>query len=207
MNKDRAFKSIETLKDQIDSMLDLVSNGNCSLDEMDLLLSDIRELEERIIVIRYKAMERISATEEAHEELPPVVREPELPLDMETLVVEEEDTEPKQISLIDSIEEISREVSVNENHIDNSGPSLAEKLEAKPIQSIMKALSINQKMGIVNQIFKGDDELFKATIEAMDNANGQDEAKELMSAAIPEGIDQENPLVTELQELTERRFL
>lgn len=207
MNKDRAFKSIETLKDQIDSKLDLVSNGNCSMDEMDLLLSDIRELEERIIIIRYKAMEHISTAEESVTDLPPEVREPELPLDMEELEVEEEDTESKQISLIDSIEEISREVSVNENHTDNNTPSLAQKLEAGPIQAIMKSLSINQKMGIVNQLFKGDDSQFRSTIDAMDKAKNEDEALDILNGAIPSGMDESSAVLSELKELIERRFL
>ncbi|NND95329.1 MAG: hypothetical protein HKN45_10720 [Flavobacteriales bacterium] len=212
MNKDHGFKSLENLKEEIDSRLKLIFDGGCSLSDMDSLLADIRELEERVIVIRYKAMERLSSYEQPREsdeqtEAEAIVLEPELPLNIEEVEMDfNEESESNQISLIDSIEELSREVSVNEDHIERKAPSLAERLESKPINSIMKALSVNQKVGLVNHVFNGNDELFQTTIAAMDSAENHDRAIELMSNSIPNGVDKGSPLLLELKELIERRY-
>ena len=205
MTKDRTYKSIEALRDQIDSKIDLLIQGACSLQEMETLLNDIRALEERVIVIRYKAIERLNEPEEVIEQErdapeTPKVEEPELPLN-------NDDQESKQISLIDSIEELSSEVSVNQNHSSNSSPSLAERLEAEPISSIMKALNVNQKMGLVNQVFKGDDGKFRSTIEEMDRSSDKAGALNHLDSSISGAVDADHTLIVELKELVERRFL
>ena len=211
MSKEQAFESIEILQKRVNEHLSMIIQGTCSMEEMDRLLTDLRELEERLIIIRYRAMEAISGKgdreEEKVNESEATVREPEIDF---SEALEEEvplpDSDTNQISLIDSIEEISREVSLNENHSEATGPSLAEKLEEAAIPSIMKALSVNQKMGIVNQLFKGDDSQFKALIESLDSASDKDVALKLFAESEAGNADEEHPLVLDIKELIDRRF-
>jgi len=204
MSKDHEFKSIKALKKRINSLIEKVVSGDSGLDEMAVLLNDIKELEERIIIIRYKAMEALAGKSKKKKEKPSAVAEPELPLEM---LDEELDTETAQISLIDSIEEISNEISINENHGEDKKPSLAEQLNAKPIKSIMKSLSVNQKIGIVSQLFKGDDEIFRKTIHDMDKSADLSEAAKILKSALPDMLEENNAQLLDLNELMQRRFL
>ncbi|NNC83779.1 MAG: hypothetical protein HKN79_09385 [Flavobacteriales bacterium] len=209
MNKEQAFESIQTLRERVDRYLSKLSDGDCTLHEMDALLADLRELEERTVIIRYKAMETLTTRPEAveeqegHEEAQEA-REPEPAMLSEA--EEENDQAGNQISLIDSIEELSRDVSINENHSEHQQVTLAEKLEVSNIDSISKALSINLKVGLVDQIFGGDDEAFKRTIEHMDQAEDLDAAWQVIAQSGAKGYAEDHPLIVDLKELTERKY-
>jgi hypothetical protein len=138
MTADKAFISTTDLTERIKEKTRGMETGKTSLAALDDLLDDIRELEERIIVIRYKGMERLRM-----EDFPAVVQEPivTVPEPIKRIepnepIMEEEKELPEipqvkepevvisaastnQISLIDSIEEISK-VMVEDNVNDNS---------------------------------------------------------------------------------------
>ena len=138
MTADKAFISTTDLTERIKEKTRGIETGKTSLAALDDLLDDIRELEERIIVIRYKGMERLRM-----EDFPAVVQEPivTVPEPIKRIepnepIMEEEKELPEipqvkepevvisaastnQISLIDSIEEISK-VMVEDNVNDNS---------------------------------------------------------------------------------------
>jgi hypothetical protein len=138
MTADKAFISTTDLTERIKEKTRGMETGKTSLAALDDLLDDIRELEERIIVIRYKGMERLRM-----EDFPAVVQEhivtvpePIKRIEPNEPIMEEEKELPEipqvkepevvisaastnQISLIDSIEEISK-VMVEDNVNDNS---------------------------------------------------------------------------------------
>ncbi len=138
MTADKAFISTTDLTERIKEKTRGIETGKTSLAALDDLLDDIRELEERIIVIRYKGMERLRM-----EDFPAVVQEhivtvpePIKRIEPNEPIMEEEKELPEipqvkepevvisaastnQISLIDSIEEISK-VMVEDNVNDNS---------------------------------------------------------------------------------------
>ncbi|TVR39364.1 MAG: hypothetical protein EA392_06350 [Cryomorphaceae bacterium] len=96
------FKSIPELIQSLNLLASRINNGTVGLEEFEVTLRDARELYERLVILRYKAIEdrnlmgmggtRPSASK---------VEEPQAP--------PPQPLAPKQISLIDSIEEISRE--------------------------------------------------------------------------------------------------
>jgi hypothetical protein len=232
--KDKVYRTIAAITVELAEKLDKVDKGTCSLSEMDGLLADLRELEERIIIIRYKGMERMQYPELKTASIKTKVAEPyrapELPLDTEYHTeaesktnelevslgevdqnhefLEEEVNEvvPNQISLIDSIEEISKEASINERMQNKQKKSVAEQLQSKPLVSVLKALNLNQKMGLVNQVFGGDEQRFKAIMQEIDTANNLEAAQTIVNGVITEAQRDEFSVVRKLDSLIERRF-
>lgn len=99
------FKSVPELIQSLNLLATRINKGTVGLEEFETTLRDARELYERLVILRYKAIEDrnlMGAPRQADifENLPPVAAEPE---------TEELKPTPKQISLIDSIEEIKRE--------------------------------------------------------------------------------------------------
>ncbi len=117
---------------------------------------------------------------------------------------------PNQISLIDSIEEIKRmEQSINESFKGEDGPSLAQRLKKKPVSNIKKSMSINQKFQFVSVLFQSDSAGFEVAIQRLDEATSYLEADEYIQNTLKDRYDwqMKNPVVKELLDLVERRFL
>ncbi len=232
--KDKVYRTIAAITVELTEKLDKVDKGTCSLSEMDGLLADLRELEERIIIIRYKGMERMQYPEvkaaSSKTKVAEPYRAPELPLDTEyqskdgsAAVAQEASSEevdqdsefleeaidevgPNQISLIDSIEEVSKESSINERMQNKQKKSVAQQLQAKPLVSVLKALNLNQKMGLVNQVFAGDEQRFKAIMQEIDTAEDLETAQAIVNGVITDEQRDEVSLVRTLDSLIERRF-
>lgn len=99
------FKSVPELIQSLNNLATRINKGTVGLEEFETTLRDARELYERLVILRYKAIEDrnlMGAPRQADifENLPPAVSGPE---------TEEIKPAVKQISLIDSIEEIKRE--------------------------------------------------------------------------------------------------
>ncbi len=214
MTKDKGYRSIAELTASISARMSEVNHGHCTLAELDELLSDIRELEERIVIIRYKGMERIKYSKvkkpkglKAHA--------PELPLDevtemeekAEAVETSDEEVNPNQISLIDSIEEISKESSINEQMKSVKSRSLAQKMESIPVESITKALNLNLKMGLVKNLFEGDEARFNDVMSKIDESGSVEGADGLLKEEFPDEELHEGKLLRKLKKLIERRFL
>src|SRR5690554_8048834 len=98
------FKSIPELIQSLNHLALRINKGSVGLEEFENTLSDARELYERLVILRYKAIEDrnlmgMTSAPKADETNAPV----------EPLKVEEPTLAARQISLIDSIEEIARE--------------------------------------------------------------------------------------------------
>lgn len=189
---------------------------------MDKLISDLRELEVRIIIMRYKGIRPKVKVAETY-------KAPELPLETEEdtqdvvetdpesiaerLTVDSDGSEevleevaPNQISLIDSIEEIDKETSINERMQKKHKKSVAQRLQTKPLVSITKALNLNQKMGLINQVFSGDEAKFKSVLESINSAPNLDEAQAIWNSSVTEIQRKKLAIVRKLDSLIERRF-
>lgn len=213
MGKEKAYRSISELTSLISERMKEVDHGHCTLAELEELLADIRELEERVIVIRYKGMERLKYLT-IRKVKEPSPHAPELPLDEVTELEEKAESvetldleaDPNQISLIDSIEEISKESSINESLKSETSQSVAQELESQPLESIMKAINLNLKMGLIKDLFSGDEEGFRNLVTRIDSSEGLDAASELLKTQFPDAEVQEGKLFRKLYKLIERRF-
>lgn len=99
------FKSIPELIQSLNQLALRINKGSVGLEEFEVTLRDARELYERLVILRYKAIEdRILMGGSS---------EPEVETKVDEKKTAEANLRPKQISLIDSIEELSREDSLS----------------------------------------------------------------------------------------------
>jgi len=138
--------------------------------------------------------------------------EPEEEIPEERPVFRFSDTEvsPNQISLIDSIEEIKRmEQSINQKYTAGDGPSLAERLNQKPVSNLKSAIGLNQKFQFLSVLFKSDKEAYDMSIDRLNKASSYLEADEYIQNTLKNRYDWEmkSPVVKEFMYLIERRFL
>jgi len=114
-----------------------------------------------------------------------------------------------QISLIDSIEEIKEmEKSLNDAFSDST-PSLAQRLNKKPITNLKSSITINQKFKFISSLFNNDTAAFEAAVERINSCSSYLEADEYIQNSLTDRYEWEmkSPPVREMLELVERRFL
>lgn len=119
------FKSIPELIQSLNQLALRINKGSVGLEEFETTLRDARELYERLVILRYKAIEDrnlmgMSTSEQKAED-----KVEEAPESTEELPLA-----AKQISLIDSIEEIAREAPPV------SEPKKPEPKDPKPAESV-----------------------------------------------------------------------
>src|SRR6056297_2116846 len=100
------FKSIPELIQSLNQLALRINKGSVGLEEFEVTLRDARELYERLVILRYKAIEDRNLMGMS-QQAPP---EPEKQ-EQTSESSDEPQLAPKQISLIDSIEEIAREAT------------------------------------------------------------------------------------------------
>ncbi len=115
------FKSIPELIQSLNHLALRINKGSVGLDEFENTLNDARELYERLVILRYKAIEDrnlmgMPSSPQKSEASPP---------DSKSSIVEEPTLAARQISLIDSIEEISRETEpeIREEQVKKEQPA------------------------------------------------------------------------------------
>lgn len=244
MSNDKGFRPMSHIVAELNARIEDIEQGRLDLEGMDAVLDDIRELEERLIVIRYKGIEKLKrelqrrgaieavdtsvGEQEQETPAPPVAKESEIghqtaipqsdmlidhsepgtPEVHEVVaseqglidkaidktehasrpeeLVEEEPQNNNQISLIDSIEELSREASINEKMKGQNGPTVAQKLSGSKVADLSKAFSLNERIGIIKELFGGDDAKFKQTLTEIEACATASEAISLAESAIGE---------------------
>ena len=173
MTADKAFISTAELTKRIKEQTLGLESGKTSLAALDALLDDIRELEERIIVIRYKGMERlrmedvpvimsapivtVPSPQTPAPDAPPPPSQPvmqaaikaetakeEVPVQphVEEPIVQMEEPSSNQISLIDSIEELSKDIVKDK---ENKSEKRIEKQESASDVKVEKKAGVNPK--------------------------------------------------------------
>lgn len=208
--------------------------GKLHASELEPMLQCVRDLEEQIIVLRYKAFEIEQEMEEvvADEVVSPKVEEEAEELTLvepiafnfggfEEEAIEddklvEEQNEPivslNQTSLIDAIAEIQESnVSVNDklgnDSIDNS---LGEKLRKSPIHDLKSAIGLNQKFWFISNLFNDDANAYNQFIERINTQESIDHAMQIVNNEIKEQFnweEVEDKSVYKFLDYVERRFL
>lgn len=218
MDENDRFRPMSRIVEELKERIAALEQGTLDMHGVERALADLRELEERVIVIRFKGMERVK---EAQEESVNPPKEEEEPQKVKTEGQDDvpeivsEAPSPKrnspsipdnQISLIDSIEEISLESSINERMKENSGPTLAQTLRGTKLEQLSKAFSLNQRVGAVKHLFKGDEALFKETLTRLDECDDLDSALRLAKEVIGASWDEDDKQVKAFIQVLERRF-
>lgn len=119
------------------------------------------------------------------------------------------DMEAKQITLIDSIDEIRREEkSLNERFADNTS-TLGQKFQRQPIHDLRAAIGINLKFRFIDVLFDSNREAFDRAIENLNTCASIDEARTYIRESLEKRFNWEEnrPAAEELLDLVERRYM
>lgn len=87
--------------------------------------------------------------------------------------------------------------------------SLAEKLRQKPIANLNSALSINQRFLFANELFKGNTDALKNSLNEINHLENLEAAEVFINQYLKDKYnwDLENEIVLEFLQLVERRFI
>lgn len=248
------YQNIQQIIKSLKKCAAALEKGELSVDEVHKMVNLSRELYERLVVLRYKAIDHLvkedkdksvnfrigssgkvaqnqtslidaidefesteqelpeeaveETVEEAVEEIPEEVH-----IDFEEVeeveVEEVSEVEPKKATAI-TTEEDQEDVSINDKMQDlQSEESLASKLERGPLESLKKAISLNQKFQFINELFAGESEQYDKAIKRIDKLGSSEEALDYTQKDLgsEHGWDLESDLVLQLVDLIERRFL
>lgn len=273
---ENAYQSMSELVKNISQKLESLEKGQLPAEEIDQLANDARELNERLVVLRYKAYEKQlivkPVAQESKKEEERVIEGFKLSLstpDPQQInlidVIEEESSEQEEVSnlqpAVSSEQEIvgslqsadgSLEVleekpetenkpstfnfqpstpnpqpstfnskpglsnesntkaetsSLNQKLSATQQPTLAEKLQKKPIADLRAAIGLNQKFLFMNDLFEGENSTYNEAIAKLNAFSNVDEAKNyLLELGTRYKWTLENENVLTFTELVERRY-
>jgi len=208
------FKSLFDLGRAIKDKAELIGNGKYSLKEIESALLDLNELQERFIVLKYKAIEQLASQVKEV----PQVKEPEIEI-QESQEQEEkkESVNVNQMTIMDGISQVEKEASIEmkgekieesiAEKMQSERDSIAEKMENKAINEIKSAISINQRFSYTKNLFGDNAEVFNYSLQRIEESASLDEANQILQELEGEyNWDLEDETVLEFQELVNRRF-
>ena len=87
----------------------------------------------------------------------------------------------------------------------NSGKDIASQLKNKPVTDIHKAISINDRIWFMKELFDGNSDLYKQTVDKINACNHIEEALEIVMKNFE--WDSENNVVQKFMAIVSRRFI
>lgn len=169
----REFKTLLELAQSITEKSARIQHGDYGLEELEGALKELRQLQERLIILKYKAMESLSKSSEMEVSVKELEHEEETPSKEFKSQIKDEKFEGNQMTIMDGIKQV--EESVNDKLL-NPEKSLAEKLEEEIIVDLKKAISLNDKFTFIHQLFNEDQTAYESVIKKIDEAGNKDDA-------------------------------
>lgn len=227
------YKNIKQLAEALHLSIDKMEQGTLSIDQLEELVGNSRELYERLIVLRFKSYESSVKTEVKEQETTgdemlddksataaPPEEISENPKE-ETESEQEENSSkikekkepylsPNQTSLIDAIQEQEKMLSINDKlgtSSDQQKSSLADKFKKSKIDNLKTAIGINQKFLFMNDLFEGDNEKYNEALEEINSAENKEVAfQKINSYKESYSWNEETKSYRVFVEIVERKF-
>jgi hypothetical protein len=245
MENQKQYKSISELMDELKSMTDKIEQGNLSYNELEEVLNTSRELHERLVILKYKAVEKFVKGDEyddgkhrfklnlkrtnqlsLEEVISDTVKEklekaqtnfledltPEPPIteEPETAVVEahKEVKEEAKTAPVAPQEKANGSASVNDKFSGQNKKTLADKLNKSPIKNLKEHIGINQKFLFINDLFKGENEVYNAAVNQLNAFENYQQAQDYLNIIkVQLEWDEEHPSTIKFLDYVERRYL
>ena len=212
-----SFKSLSDLGKTIEEKVNLIDKGKYSLKEIEGALLEIYELQERLIVLKFKVIEQMAVNLPESQEVS--VKE-ESHIDPGSSVIEKKDkvvSNVNQMTIMDGISEVEKEAEEQQlKHVEEKQgeqiveqeekESIAEKMENRAIKDIKSVISINQRVSFTNNLFDGDSENFNHSLEKIEACTSLKEANELLSSFRTANNWENEEVIQEFEEIVSRRF-
>jgi hypothetical protein len=232
MNNSSKYPRLQELASSIQIQMERLKAGELSLEELELVAEQGRELYERLVVLRYKAYnETVTGVQnmEVAEEPNTVVAERETP----------KQEVPHQVSLIEVIEEVTKEeffddaplfaLNTNEDSpVTNTlfdlaalpatqsvndmlaqtmvqHETLAEHHTQAPIADLKIAITLNQRFQFSRELFKGNNQDYEVAIDLLNTSSKEDALQYVKSLESKYEWSHESTVARDFRSLVERR--
>ena len=232
MNNSSKYPHLQELASNIQTQMERLKAGELSLEELELVTEQGRELYERLVVLRYKAYnETVTGRQEIE-----VVQE------SNSVIAERETSKqdaPHQVSLIEAIEEVTKEELFDEaslfalNTKEDSPVSntlfdlaalpatqsvndmlaqtivqhetLAQHHTHAPIADLKIAITLNQRFQFSRELFKGNNQDYEVAIDLLNTSSKEDALQYVKSLEGKYEWSNESTVVHDFRSLVERR--
>lgn len=207
-----AFKSLSGLSDAINEKIELIDSGKYGLKELENALLELNELQERLIVLKYKAIEQLatSLSRPTQEKKPEkIFHDHKNPTNSVSSI------DSNQMTIMDGIKDVIKEAvpektSGKETVTDlpqEGQTSLAEQMESSSISDIRSAIGVNQKFSFKKNLFSNDSDAYDFALDQIDKSDSLQDALKIVQDLRKEySWDTEDEVVVEFEELLNRRF-
>ena len=213
---DSNYLSISDLINKLNEKAKKLEKGKLSVDSLNEMLEESRDIYERITILRYRALLEVKEvtivkTEHKVEVKSEEKEEKKISLKFSIPSKEVEKIIPiNQKNLLDEIQEIDEiKTSVNDQFANNSNvQTVGEKLNTTKIGDLRKEIRLNQKFLFMNDLFEGEKMLYDKTIDKINTCETLLEASLFLKEEIEETYnwDSESPTVIQFKELVSRKF-
>lgn len=229
------YKSIREIVNRLSVDIERLEDGSMNVEDLEIVLNDVRSLHERIAILQYLAVQPAQQAKEktksssfsfgVDQNMLDSLREPsnqtnlldaieqteEPKIEIEEPVLEKISVDKSVKPIVEDKEEKKDPVepkSINDtfsNHQERE--SLAQKLSKKPISDLTDAIGLNQKFLFMNDLFEGENNLYKEAISTLNNFKSYFEADEYIHVlSSRHNWDSTSKSVKDFIELVERRF-
>lgn len=227
MASQEGYKNLQSLINSLSDSIQKLEDGTLQPEDTNALLDDARELHERIAILQY-----LSHSSDSHPSTEIVKNKPQeiesnkkqkkdrkpIALNFDAFESKEPIEQVKQTNLLDAINEEEpndnffvqneEEISINEKFSEQAQQeTLAEKLEKDSSKDLIESIGLNQKFLFMNDLFNGENNLYKEAITALNSFDSHKEADEYMdSLSARYSWEKENTTVKKFVSLIERRY-
>ena len=232
MNNSSKYPRLHELASSIQTQMERLMAGELSLEELELVTEQGRELYERLVVLRYKAYnETVTGRQDSEvvQESNEVIAEKETP----------KQDAPHQVSLIEAIEEVTKEElfdeaplfalnTKEESPVSNTlfdlaalpatqsvndmlaqtivqHETLAQHHTQAPIADLKIAITLNQRFQFSRELFKGNNQDYEVAIDLLNTSSKEDALQYVKSLESKYEWSNESTVVRDFRSLVERR--
>jgi len=232
MNNSSKYPRLHELASSIQTQMERLMAGELSLEELELVTEQGRELYERLVVLRYKAYnETVTGRQDSEvvQESNEVIAEKETP----------KQDAPHQVSLIEAIEEVTKEElfdeaplfalnTKEESTVSNTlfdlaalpatqsvndmlaqtivqHETLAQHHTQAPIADLKIAITLNQRFQFSRELFKGNNQDYEVAIDLLNTSSKEDALQYVKSLESKYEWSNESTVVRDFRSLVERR--
>jgi hypothetical protein len=205
-----SYQSINELLAELDRKLTDLNKGNMSLKGLDEGLELVREIHERLIVVRHKARElavapaKKPANEYKAPEAKPIVAKEAAPVEAKEEVKEQpafdftfsapvETPEPVVVDAVPTVsksvqrarksvlkEKETAEPTLKDKFTEDNATTLRKKLQSKPVSDLTKEIGIGKKFEYISLMFKGNSKAYDEAISSLNSCSDLEQAQQLL---------------------------
>lgn len=213
---------IESLTNDLANRIEKLKESNFNVDSIEKATDIARELYENWVYLKFKILNEDVNSDPVTETIKEafsvskntikkeIVIEEKSYDDFEDLETESDEVSENQTTLIEIIEEIQEDNSINDRiSKGQTKETLADKHSKNPIANLEKSIGINQKFSFIKHLFHNDKTAYTEALKMLNSFTGFLEADDFVQNKLKKKYDwdEEALHVIKFIDLVERRYL